>query len=99
MGLCALRLRAGREDLRTDGSLRASDMIPAMSKRVFLFRLPFIALVLLVVPVSVLAQTTPGQSSSIVLHAARLLDIETGKIVAPGEVLVRENGSLKLGPW
>ena len=97
MGLCALRLRAGREDLRTDGSLRASDMIPAMSKRVFLFRLPFIALVLLVVPVSVLAQTTPGQSSSIVLHAARLLDIETGKIVAPGEVLVQGERIVEVG--
>lgn len=97
MGLCALRLRAGREDLRTDGSLRGSDMIPAMPKRAFVFRLLSIALVLLVVPVSALAQTTPGQSSSIVLHAARLLDIETGKIVAPGEVLVQGERIVEVG--
>jgi imidazolonepropionase-like amidohydrolase len=34
------------------------------------------------------AQPAPKSSPSIVLHAARLLDIETGKIVTPGEVLV-----------
>src|SRR6516162_104596 len=33
-----------------------------------------------------LAQTAPRP---IVLHAARLLDIESGKIVTPGEILVR----------
>jgi imidazolonepropionase-like amidohydrolase len=40
----------------------------------------------LLVPVFVQAQSQP---QIIVLHAARLLDIETGKIVTPGEVLVQ----------
>ena len=35
------------------------------------------------------AQSQTQSSSTIVLHAARLLDIESGKIVTPGEVLVR----------
>jgi imidazolonepropionase-like amidohydrolase len=70
-------------------------MIPAMTKRFSVFCLPFIALLL--VPVFIHAQTPPGQSSSIVLHAARLLDIETGKIVAPGEVLVQGERIIEVG--
>jgi imidazolonepropionase-like amidohydrolase len=35
------------------------------------------------------SQTTPEPAHAIVLHAARLLDIEAGKIVSPGEVLVQ----------
>ncbi|MGB2632882.1 MAG: amidohydrolase family protein [Candidatus Acidiferrum sp.] len=66
-------------------------------KSVSVFRLPFIALVLLLVPVFISAQTSSGQSSSIVLHAARLLDIETGKIVAPGEVLVQGERIVEVG--
>jgi imidazolonepropionase-like amidohydrolase len=49
------------------------------------------AILFLLIPLlccSAQAQTaTPGRS--IVLHAARLLDIEAGRIVKPGEVLVR----------
>jgi len=46
----------------------------------FVFCLPFCA---------ALAQTPhPESKQAVVLHAARLLDIESGKIVAPGEVLV-----------
>jgi imidazolonepropionase-like amidohydrolase len=37
---------------------------------------------------SLSAQSTGAATPVIVLHAARLLDIETGKIVSPGEVLV-----------
>ena len=54
--------------------------------------------------VTSLAQTQPqAQPSSIVLHAARLLDIEAGRIVQPGEVLVdgdriREAGSAVTHP-
>jgi len=35
------------------------------------------------------AQSTPQASTATVLHASRLLDIETGRTVRPGEVLVR----------
>jgi imidazolonepropionase-like amidohydrolase len=39
--------------------------------------------------------TTPDQS--IVLHAARLLDIETGRIITPGEVLVEKERIVEAG--
>jgi imidazolonepropionase-like amidohydrolase len=54
--------------------------------------------------VTSLAQTQPqAQPSSIVLHAARLLNIEAGRIVQPGEILVdgdriREAGSAVTHP-
>jgi imidazolonepropionase-like amidohydrolase len=35
------------------------------------------------------AQTTAAPAHSYVLHAARLIDIESGKVVTPGEVLVQ----------
>ncbi|HUI83403.1 MAG TPA: amidohydrolase family protein [Candidatus Binatia bacterium] len=47
----------------------------------------FLAALILSLFVPVLAQAQ-AQPQSIVLHAARLLDIESGKIVTPGEVLV-----------
>jgi imidazolonepropionase-like amidohydrolase len=72
-------------------------MIPAMTTN---FRLNFsIVLVLpLIVPGLGFAQSAPVSTAPIVLHAARLLDIDAGKIIAPGEVLVegeriREVGS------
>jgi len=36
-------------------------------------------------------------SPAIVLHAARLLDVETGKVIAPGEVLVRGDRIAEVG--
>ena len=42
-------------------------------------------------------QTEPVPSSSIVLHAARLLEIDTGKIITPGEVLVKGNHIAEVG--
>ncbi len=39
----------------------------------------------------------PGQHQ-IVLHAARLLDVESGKVVSPGEVLVRGERIVEAGP-
>jgi imidazolonepropionase-like amidohydrolase len=38
------------------------------------------------------------QPHPIVLHAARLLDIESGKMIAPGEVLVRGERIVEVGP-
>ncbi len=38
-----------------------------------------------------------GQTRAIVLHAARLLDVETGKILAPGEVLVENQRIVAVG--
>ena len=39
----------------------------------------------------------PTQSHSIVLHAARLLDIESGKIVSPAEILVQGDRIAEVG--
>jgi imidazolonepropionase-like amidohydrolase len=46
-------------------------------------------LVFLIAAVSLWAQPRATPSSAIVLHAARLLDIQTGNITAPGEILVQ----------
>jgi imidazolonepropionase-like amidohydrolase len=40
---------------------------------------------------------SPASQHAIVLHAARLLDIETGKIIAPGEVLVQGERIVEVG--
>ncbi len=61
---------------------------------------PILSFVLLTcAPVSlVFAQSTPSASKhAIVLHAARLLDIENGKIIAPGEVLVQDDRIVEVG--
>ena len=44
-----------------------------------------------------LAQT-PAASHPVVLHAARLLDIETGRVLTPGEVLVEGEKIVAAGP-
>jgi imidazolonepropionase-like amidohydrolase len=47
---------------------------------------------------SVFGQSTPSTSKyPIVLHAARLLDIESGKIISPGEVLVEQERITEVG--
>src|SRR5581483_940173 len=40
----------------------------------------------------------PADSSRTVLHAARLLDIESGKVMTPGEVLVEGERITAVGP-
>jgi imidazolonepropionase-like amidohydrolase len=56
-----------------------------------------IVLVFSLTPCYVLPQTPPPSNTPIVLHAARLLDIETGKIIAPGEVLVQGDRIVEVG--
>jgi imidazolonepropionase-like amidohydrolase len=47
---------------------------------------------------SVFAQSTPTAAKhAIVLHAARLLDIENGKIITPGEILVQDERIVEVG--
>jgi len=67
-----------------------------MTKRVFstAVLLSFFALLL---ALRTTAQSAPAQPQAIVLHAARLLDIETGKILAPGEVLVQGERIAEVG--
>jgi len=51
-------------------------------------RLRFLPLVLLL-PFAAPAQPAGSAANPVVLHAARLLDVESGRILSPGEVLVR----------
>ena len=68
-----------------------------MTKRfafpIFLLVLAFFAFS----PTPSLAQPAPAASSPIVLHAARLLDIESGKVLTPGEVLVEGERIVEVG--
>jgi imidazolonepropionase-like amidohydrolase len=51
--------------------------------------------VVLIGCVTVFAQSPPRP---IVLHAARLLDVESGKMIRPGEILVRGERIVEVGP-
>ena len=57
-------------------------------------RFVFASIVVLILPVFALAQTQP----SIVLHAARMLDVETGKIIAPAAILIQGDRIAGVGP-
>jgi imidazolonepropionase-like amidohydrolase len=54
-------------------------------------------LLLSLVSTSAFAQTPAAPGSSTVLHAARLLEIETGKILTPGEILVQGDHIAEVG--
>jgi imidazolonepropionase-like amidohydrolase len=69
-----------------------------MIRRFRLFPTWFSLLLSLILPSTILAQSTPSSTLSTVLHAARLLEIDTGKIVAPGEVLVQGERIVEVGP-
>ncbi len=71
-------------------------MIPPMSAQFRFSRLRFLFLASLLAS-SVAAQSTAAPNASMVLHAARLLEIDTGKVVAPGEVLVRGDRIVEAG--
>ena len=47
--------------------------------------------------VNAAGQSTPAPSHSIVLHAARLLDVKTGRILKPGEILVEGDRIAEVG--
>jgi imidazolonepropionase-like amidohydrolase len=68
-----------------------------MKNQAACFRIcPFLFLLLLVTA-SAFAQTSGAPGSSIVLHAARLLEIESGKMVTPGEILVQGDRIAEVG--
>ncbi|HEX6505517.1 MAG TPA: amidohydrolase family protein [Terriglobales bacterium] len=56
------------------------------------------ALVLACLPVTYVFAQSETSSKPIVLHAARLLDIESGRTTKPGEVLVRGDRIAEVGP-
>jgi hypothetical protein len=82
--------------------------LPRFLQRMLLSRPPmkptrtFLGFVLALLScVSVAAQASQPQSApsahSIVLHAARLLDVESGHITAPGEILVSGDAIVEVG--
>ena len=61
-------------------------------------RLPaFLATLLALSLTPILCAQTTAQSNQTVLHAARLLDIEAGRVITPGEVLVRNGRIVQVG--
>lgn len=56
-----------------------------------------IILVVILAPAANAQSQSRSDSKPIVLHAARLLDIETGKIISPGEILVRGDRIAEVG--
>ena len=68
-----------------------------MKTRSYCFIHAFLWFLALLVPGLAFSQPSTPANSSIVLHAARLLEIETGKIVTPGEVLVQGERIVEVG--
>lgn len=72
-------------------------MIAAMITRFRFFGPSFVLLGGLLAPFSLVSQPPSGPNSPVVLHAACLLEIDTGKIIAPGEVLVQGGQIVEVG--
>jgi len=68
-----------------------------MLRRIGLSRMFFFLPVVTMAPSSALSQAAPATGSPIVLHAARLVEVDTGKVVVPGEVLVQGERIAEVG--
>jgi imidazolonepropionase-like amidohydrolase len=71
---------------------RGSGIIPGTMKSIFDLSAPlFLVCLVCLCLASLFGQSPPSASKhAVLLHAARLLDIESGKIINPGEVLVQD---------
>jgi imidazolonepropionase-like amidohydrolase len=58
----------------------------------------FCALAMCMLAVLCLAQPTESTKSTVVLHATRMLDVASGRVVTPGEVLVEGERIVAAGP-
>jgi imidazolonepropionase-like amidohydrolase len=87
-----------RVSLKSQRTSGYGGMIPAMATRFPRFRLIILLLLSFFLPSSLFSQATPAPNPSIVLHAARLLEIDTGRTIAPGEVLVQGSRIVEVGP-
>jgi imidazolonepropionase-like amidohydrolase len=72
-------------------------MIPAMNSRIHVYHTIFFSLLAGLGTCATFGQSTSTPTVPIVLRAARLLEIETGRIVAPGEVLVQGERIVEVG--
>ena len=68
-----------------------------MSKRAALLPICVVFIVLRITPESTFSQSSTAPGTVTVLHAARLLDIATGEMVRPGEVLVESERIAEVG--
>jgi imidazolonepropionase-like amidohydrolase len=68
-----------------------------MTKRLFINALSFLLLGLLLIASSSAQAPQTNPPHPIVLHATRMLDIESGKIVSPGEILVQGDRIVEVG--
>jgi len=68
-----------------------------MSKRAALLPICVVFIVLRITPESAFSQSSTAPGTVRVLHAARLLDIATGEMVRPGEVLVESGRIAEVG--
>jgi imidazolonepropionase-like amidohydrolase len=71
-------------------------MIPAMNTPCGFLRLWVLAVFSVLISSPIFCQN-PAPNASIILHAARLLEIDTGKILTPGEVLVQGDHIVEVG--
>ena len=72
-------------------------MIPAMNSQERLYHAVVFCVLAGLSACASFGQTTSTANVPIILHAARLLEIESGKIVAPGEVLVQGERIVEVG--
>jgi imidazolonepropionase-like amidohydrolase len=78
---------------------RGSGIIPGTMKSIFDLSAPlFLVCLVCLCLASLFGQSPPSASKhAVLLHAARLLDIESGKIITPGEVLVQDERIVEVG--
>src|SRR3954467_6728601 len=84
---------SGLSELANTGQ-SLSDTMP-LNMMSYGLRFHFCVLFVIVAPAAIWAQTVPADVT--VLHAARLLDIDAGRVVSPGEVLVKGNRIVEAG--
>jgi imidazolonepropionase-like amidohydrolase len=99
-GKCKVKDNGQEFPLRTDHRIpHEREVIPFRAENMKRLRLSLSALALLQLSVLGRSQTLsqPATSSAIVLHAARLLDVKSGRILSPGEVLVQGERIVEVG--
>jgi imidazolonepropionase-like amidohydrolase len=77
------------------GSIRSDTIAGDMTSRTL--ALSSVSLLCLILASNAAGQSQPAPSHPMVLHAARLLDVKTGRMVRPGEILVQGDRIVEVG--
>src|ERR1700746_3147264 len=72
-----------------------SDTMPSRNMKTYDFRILSAIVFALATTVPARSQTPPADVT--VLHAARLLDVESGRVLSPGEVLIKGERIVEAG--